>query len=705
MENNIEQLVGEFVLTVYRSDNYMVSKFKTEDGPITITGPSFDYERNCKYKLTGNYVDHPRFGFQFNMLTIEKYISDEKDDIINFLSSNTFKNIGKKTAEKIYDYFGKDVLSILKEDVQAIYDIKLTDKQYLAIVEGFAKLNDPENEILFFLISNGFNNIEAQKIFNRFKLSTIEISKDNPFKYYNDVNGMSFSKVKEFARKIDFEDKETKYKESFLINLLTEISFNTGDMYILKDELINVISKYGLFDDFDDILNLAIQNNYIVEEDDRLYLTSDFNDEKYIAYKLKNFSNGLELDETLIKEGIENSENDLGITYNDDQRKAITNFFKHNISLITGGPGTGKTTIVKTMVNMFKTYFPYNNLIVVAPTGRAAKRINEICECESKTIHSLLKWNLETNTFVFDLDNPIMCDAIIIDEFSMVDNNLFASLLKASARVKKICIIGDENQLPSIRPGYVLNDLLQSNLFASVKLIANYRQSRGNDIIELSNDIINDQVDLNKYTKDIKFIDIKKRPFDIVTSIKKDIEEGYSLDDIQVLAPMYKGEFGIDNLNNTLQMAFNPKDYSKNEKAFGKFIFRENDKILQLKNRPTEDVYNGDIGILEDIDDKEKALMVNYQGIYVFYKYEEMVDISLAYAMSVHKAQGSEYKIVYFLMSRSNMHMLNRKLIYTAISRAKIKLNIISSEDVFTEGLHHLMRNRRTTLIERLLHE
>jgi len=703
--NNYEDLIGEFILTLFKSDNYMVSKFKTDDGPITITGPSFDYERNCKYKITGNYVDHPKYGFQFNMVTIEKYLSDEKDDIINFLSSNTFKNIGKKTALKIYDYFGKDVLNILKNDCQLIYDVKLTDKQYLSIIEGFTKLNDPENETLFYLISNGFNNIEAQKIFNRFKLSTIEISKDNPFRFYNDVNGMSFTKVKEFASKIEFSESELKFKESFIIYLLTEICFNTGDIYINKEDFINTLKRYGIVNEIEEIINKAIYDNYIVIEDDRLYLNQDYNDEKFIAYRLKRFSDGLNLDNTLIEEGISNNENDFGITYNEDQKQAIRNFFQNNVSIITGGPGTGKTTIVKTMVNIFKTYFPYNNLIVVAPTGRAAKRINEICECEAKTIHSLLKWNLETNTFIFDLDNPIIYDTIIIDEFSMVDNNLFACLLKACARVKKICIIGDENQLPSIRPGYVLNDLLKSNMFVSCKLTSNYRQSSGNDIIELAKDIIDDCVEFNKYSKDINLIDLKKQSFDIVSAIKEDLNNGYTLDDIQVLAPMYKGEFGIDNLNNTLQFAFNPKSISKNEKVYGKYTFRENDKVLQLKNRPVDDVFNGDIGIIEDIDEKEKSILVNYQGIYVFYKYEELIDLSLAYAMSVHKSQGSEYKIVYFILSRSNMHMLNKKLIYTAISRAKIKLNIICNEAVFIEGLHHLMSSRKTTLIDRLTNE
>ena len=352
---------------------------------------------------------------------------------------------------------------------------------------------------------------------------------------------------------------------------------------------------------------------------------------------------------------------------------------------------------------MFKDYFPYNNLIVVAPTGRAAKRINEICDVEAKTIHSLLRWNLETNTFVYNIDNPILYDTIIIDEFSMVDNNLFASLLKACKNVKKICVIGDDNQLPSIKPGYVLNDLIESNKFVVTHLISNYRQSSGSEIISLSNDIINNDIDLSRYNSDIKFFDVKKDNFNLIDMINDDLNNGFSLDEIQVLAPMYKGEWGIDNLNIQLQNTFNPKDKDKNEKPYGQYIFREKDKILQLKNRPMDDVYNGDIGILENIDLKEKSILVNYNGIYCFYNYEELIELSLAYAMSVHKSQGSEYQVVYFIISRNNLHMLNKKLIYTAISRAKVKLTIIGEESIFIQGINHSMKKRNTSLVEKLL--
>ena len=698
-----DSIQGVFTHTIYKSSSYMVTRFKTQDGPITVTGPSFDYEENQLYRLSGSYVDHPRYGFQFSMLTIEKILPDKKEEIISFLGSKAFKGIGKKTAEKIYAHFGDETLNLLKERPEAIFEVTLSNKQYASLQEGFQNLNDPENDILFHLVSNGFNNNEAQRIFSTFKLATMEVGKDNPFRFYNDIYGIRFEAVKQYASKIEFSDAQLKYKVSYLIYFLKEYTFNSGNIFIEEEELFAYLRRQGQNNDIYEAIDMAIEENYIVKEENRYYLSADYNDERFIAQYLNSFDNELTLSEELIQEGIENCENSLNITYDDVQKKAIRDFFQNGISFIVGGPGTGKTTIVKGMVEIFKRYFPFSNLIVVAPTGRAAKRINEICDVESKTIHSLLKWNKESNLFAYDIDNPILYDCLIIDEFSMVDNSLFASLLKAGSRIKKLCIIGDNNQLPSIRPGELLSDLLLSKMFTVTELKVNHRQAEGSEIISLANDIIKNDVDLDRYHKDISFYSIYENNFDLISLIKQDMADGYSINDIQVLSPMYKGNWGIDNLNVLLQNTFNPQDINKKEKKAGQFTFRIDDKILQLKNRPTDDVYNGDIGILAEIDEKEKYLMVDYSNIYVFYEYEELSDIALAYAMSVHKSQGSEYPIVYFVISKNNLRMLNRKLIYTAISRAKNKLVIIGDSALFMQGLSYMMKKRNTTLIKRLM--
>lgn len=698
----IEEIVGSFKHCIFKADNFMVSKFQTDDGLITVTGPSFDYEKTSRYILKGSYFDHYKYGFQFKYNSVEKAIPKEKDEIINFLSSSLFKGIGKRTAKKIYEYFGDETIDIIKNDSSVLDALDITDKQLNALKEGFASLNDPINEILFFLLSNGFNNLDAQKIIARFKLATIEISDLNPFRYYTEVYGISFDKVKTFAEGRDFEDRDNKFKEAYLVYLLTEYTFNSGDTYVDLDVFKEYLEK-NYIDNQDEIFEMAIKNKYIYIEDNRIYLYNDYRNELIIADALNDFGEDMPVTEEMIDNSIKNISADLGITYEDKQIKAIKNFFNNTFSLIVGGPGTGKTTIIKTMVEMFKEFFPYNNIIVVAPTGRAAKRIAEICEVESKTIHSLLKWNKESNTFIFNEENPLVYDAIIIDEFSMVDTDLFASLIRASKRIKKLCLIGDDNQLPSIRSGAVLRDLLLCNKFEVSRLQINFRQSDGSEIISLANNVINQKVNLDEYHKDVIYIDIQKKDLDLVELINQNLKEGYTLDDIQVLTPMYKGELGIDNLNNILQEAYNPRRIDKAEKEFSRVIYRLNDKVIQLKNRPSEDVYNGDVGKIVDIDHKEKAILVDYQGTFLFYNFDELNELSLAYAMSVHKSQGSEYQIVYVILSPRNLHMLNKNLIYTAITRAKKKLFIISKKDVFYEGINKNQKERKTTLKERIL--
>ncbi|MDD5792448.1 MAG: AAA family ATPase [Erysipelotrichaceae bacterium] len=703
MGEDLIKLHGYFKNSFFRSETYMVSKFISDDGPITTTGPSFDYEENKRYTLTGSYVDHPRYGFQFSYLKVERCMPNHKEEIISFLKSDLFNGIGKKTALKIYDQLGDDALTILKENPERIYDLSLSKSQAEALAAGFEKLYDPENEIIFKLVSGGFSNLEARRIFSVFKLGTIEVGEENPFRYYTEVSGVSFPKVVEYARNIEFPDSMAKFQEAYLIYILTDYMFNTGDLFITRDNLKSHISKLKMKIDLDDIIPQAIDHGYLIEEEDRYYLSVDYDDENYIASFLNLFSNKLSLEDDIVAGMISDDEQENSICYDLLQKEAISAFFQEDISLVIGGPGTGKTTIVKSMAAVFKKAFPFANLIVVAPTGRAAKRISEICDVEAKTIHSLLKWNKESNTFGFDIDNPLLYDAIIIDEFSMVDSNLFACLLKACGNIKKLCLIGDDNQLPSIRPGNVLNDLIESKLFKTTRLNTNHRQSEGSGVIELANDIINDSVDTNKDYRDVSIIDpgIGGYP-DLLSMINQDLDEGYFLDDIQLLSPMYKGEHGIDKLNQLMQEAFNPFDENKKQHAFGQQIFRVDDKVLQLKNRPSDDIYNGDIGIIEDIDYAEKTLIINFQNNIVYYKYENLDELAIAYAMSVHKSQGSEYPIVYFSLTENNLRMLNRNLIYTAVTRAKRKLVIIAKPALLQNGIKREIKKRNSTLVKRL---
>ncbi|MBQ5443595.1 MAG: hypothetical protein IIU29_00290, partial [Erysipelotrichaceae bacterium] len=264
MDNNetIDIIEGEFTRTIYKSENYMVSRFNTSEGAITVTGPSFDYEKGERYVLTGTYVEHPRYGFQFSLISVEKYISTKKEEIISYLKSSAFPGIGKKAAEKIYAYFGNETLKILKEEPMRIAEVELSERQILSLQTGFEALADPQNEIILYLVSGGFNSSDAQKIFSRFKLATKEVAEDNPFRFYNEIYGIGFDKVKRFASSLEFSDAENKYREAYLIHMILEYTFNSGDIYITYEKLLSLFEYYGTIDNIDEIIDRCIEKNY-----------------------------------------------------------------------------------------------------------------------------------------------------------------------------------------------------------------------------------------------------------------------------------------------------------------------------------------------------------------------------------------------------------------------------------------------------------
>lgn len=697
-----EKLNGVFTKTIYKSSTYMVSLFKCEEGTITVTGPSFDIDEKIKYTISGSYTHHPKYGFQFKMTGIEKTVPESGEEIVEFLSSPLFKSIGKKTALKIYKLLGDNALNLLKEDISIVDTLDLTPNQKEGLIQGFESIQDEDSDGLFELLSLGFSNNDCMQIINKFKDNTRTVLKTNPLRFYLEVYGISFKKVIDCTHSLSFEDKDIKYAEALLIDIFKNISFNLGDSFLYIEDFKPYYLKYR--NDFEIALEKALKDEYLIEDDNRYYINSEYYDEVNIATSLVNLNSqdtvNIEDIDILIKENAEAS----NIEYDSDQINAIRNFFLNSISLIIGGPGTGKTTLIKALVELYRECNPFNEIIVIAPTGRAAKRINEVCNVESKTIHSLLRWNKEDNTFIFNEDNLLTYDAVIIDECSMVDNFLFSAFLKAAKNVKKLCLIGDDKQLPSIRQGDLLADLINSNKFVISYLNTIHRQAFGNEIISLSQAIIDENVNFEEFKQDVDLIDIDDFSHEkLISMVKALLSEGVSFDDIEILSPMYRGQYGIDNLNLSLQAAFNPKSDEKKEKQSGKTIFREFDKILQLKNRPDDDVYNGDIGILEEIDNEEHNFLLRYGDTYLYLNFDELNIISLAYAMSIHKAQGSEYPYVFLFVNKEHYHMLDKKLIYTAVSRAKKHLYIISNQNIFINALKRKSRKRKTHLVTRIL--
>lgn len=720
MNETLIRLNGKPVHIVFRNDStfYTVMRFRINDKQekvITVSGIFASIEKDTLYNIYGRYVNHPRYGMQFAAESYEKPLPDDRDSIIRFLSSSQFPGIGKKAAEIVADALGNDCITLLKEKPELLDGMPLTEKQIASFKEGIASMDDSMEQLVRFLNIHGIGMRNLSRLNHTYGKDALSVLKDNPYRIIEDCDGIGFATADKIAMSLGFAANDERRLYAYLVSLVMELCVRDGDSYIELDVLRSQFEKKtnGLTASFEDLLYKAVLNRQLMQEESRIYPITQFEAETEISHFLHGFPYKFiePCNKDLLEHYLKELEKSSGISYDETQKDAILSFFDNPFLIVTGGPGTGKTTVVQAMVRLFQLIYPSGNVICAAPTGRAAKRLYEVTGAPSSTIHSLLQWDLESNHFGKDRENPLTEDLLIIDEFSMVDAWLFSRLCLASHNIKKICIIGDEDQLPSVGTGSVLRDMIASGQFPLIRLDHIYRQSSGSDVITLAHAIHDGEVNLDALKNNVAFFHC---PDDMiaanaVTVVRDALNKNYNINDIQVLSPMYKGAAGIDTLNTCLQEAFNPPDISKKEVRYGYTIFREGDKILQLKNQPDDAVFNGDIGILEAIEDaKERedhktTIIVNFQDNYVEYNQENWNNITLAYCISVHKAQGSEYPIVIMPFSRAHTIMLQKKLIYTAVTRARKSLVLLGDKEAFARGVHADEKHiRATTLVERL---
>lgn len=718
---------GTFRKFIFQSDkNYVIGLFKVSETNdydledyigknITITGYFHELTIDEKYIMKGNLVDNPKYGFQYNVLEYERVKPEGKDGIIEFLSSDLFPKIGEKTATEIVNILGENTLDLIKENYQNLLLVpKIKEETAKKIHDILIKYNESYDTIVY-LSKIGFSIKDSMSIYNYYKENTITILEDNIYDLIDNIDEINFSKVDELRHNLQIPDDDENRIKAGIIYIMKSLCFQNGDTYLTKEEIYNPIMKLlnidiG-FESFEYLLTILNKDGKIVIKNNNIYLKENFLAENNISDNVFYLTNKRDTKYKNIDKEIDNLEVYFDIKYNDKQKEAIKQAIEKNFSIITGGPGTGKTTIIKGIVELYKkinrlTYMDLTNqLVLLAPTGRAAKRMSEACMMPASTIHRFLKWNKEADKFMVNEMNKSDAKFVIIDEVSMIDVNLFDSLLKGLNKNVKIVMIGDYNQLESVGPGKVLKDLIDSEMINVIFLKDLYRQKENSYISYLAKDI--NENNLSEYftekKDDYTFIECDNSNLKLYIKevVKKAIEKGYTSDDIQVLAPMYKGENGIDNLNKLLQDVFN-RENNQEYIMYGEVIYRENDKVLQLENDPDNNVFNGDIGYITRINKND--IYIDFDGNVVKYTKKDLSKIKHGYAISIHKSQGSEFKLVILPIVMQYKIMLYRKLIYTAVTRAKSNLTIVGSKEAFMYSVYNEgMYERRTSLKEDLL--
>lgn len=712
-------IIGIVKKIIYRNDNgYVVGLFKVKDSTtsfeflkdetISFTGYFHELDIDDNYKLSGSIVKHPRYGEQFSVEFYEKVVPEEKDSIVEFLSGGTFKGIGEKTAEKIVSILGSDAIKMIIDNPSNLMLVKgISKKQIDTLYNGLIEYSN-SYDIILKLNDLGFISRDSMKIYNKYKANTINIINENIYSLVETIKDFTFKKVDLIALKQDYDRDDKRRVNAAILTTMEELCNTIGHCYLH----IDMIYKYTIMclgntiseEYFIECLNSLILDIKVIKLEEKYYLRNMYEAEENIVNRVVALNNKKDTKIDNLDGYIEELERFKNITYNEEQKMAIKEAVLKNFLIITGGPGTGKTTIISSIIDLYRQVNNLSNkelledLVVLAPTGRASKRLSVKSNFPASTIHSFLKWNKETDKFAINEYNKSEAKLVIIDEASMIDVPLFNSLLKGLRIDTRIIMVGDYDQLPSVGPGQLLKDLIESDMLNVISLKELYRQSENSNIILLAHDINEGIVNEELFNVEYDLDYIKSN--NIVESLKE-ITNDYkdeSYNDFQVLVPMYKGLNGIDNLNKMIQNILNPKSKDKKEIVVGDVVYRECDKILELVNMPDEKIFNGDIGIISKIDNKD--IIIDFDGNEVRFTPANFNKFKHGYVISIHKSQGSEFDTVVLPVTNLYNKMLYRKLYYTAITRSKKKLIIVGDMTALKNAAINNNQDVRLTTIK-----
>lgn len=712
-----EELVGSVESVIFQNEENGYAVFSIDQGEeeTVCVGVVPQLHPGENLKLYGNYMVHPSYGKQFKVEYYEKNIPSSREGMEKYLASGMVKGIGKRTAKKIVDRFGDQTFDVIEDQPERLAEIKgLPLSRALAVHEIFMEQYGLRKAMIF-LQQFGLSATYATKIFKKYKDRTFEIVKTNPYRLAEDIFGIGFKMADRLAAESGVESNSPFRIKAGLKYVLSQ-GAGEGHVFLPREQLFRTASQLLSVaeEEFSDVLlELQMEGQIWQDEIDgvpNVYLNIYHYAELYVAKKLLELSEGFRpIAYTDIEKAIDAMEQKANIKLADNQRRAVKEAIEKGLLIITGGPGTGKTTTINTMIQLF--LLEEKKVVLAAPTGRAAKRMTETTGVEAQTIHrllgiSFLSEDSRYQTFDKDEDNPIEADVLIVDESSMIDIMLMNHLLHAVEVGTRVIFVGDVDQLPSVGPGNVLKDMIRSECVDVVYLNEIFRQAQESAIIMNAHRINQGEYPLlNEKEKDFFFLR-RTQGEEVVAAIKELLTKRLpnftklnSLREMQVLTPMRKGPVGVDSLNDILQAALNPPSKKKKEKELHRVIFRENDKVMQVKNNynivwkrldkdgyALEDgtgVYNGDEGVIQSIDDQMETVTVLFdEDKFVTYDYTQTDELELAYAITIHKSQGSEYPVVIIPVYSGPPMLLSRNLLYTAVTRARKLVVLVGAQSI-----------------------
>ena len=723
---------------VYRNEEngYTVFNLNNEDGEVTCIG-SFHYiDEGELLKLTGEYTTHKLYGMQFKVESCEVCEPEDLISIEKYLGSGAIKGIGAALAGKIVKKFKEDTFRVIEEEPERLVEIKgISERKAREISVQIEEKKDMRQAMLY-LQKYGISTTLAAKIYQHYGQNVYHVIEENPYQLADHISGVGFKIADEIASRVGIhKDSDYRIRSGIFYTILQSVG--EGHIYLEQEvllrragELLRVeiqdIEKY--------LMDLAIEKKIVMKNEEggiRVYSSHYYYMEMNVARMLHDLSIENKVEETEVKQRLLAIEESTGLCLDEMQRTAVLKAVRYGIMVLTGGPGTGKTTTINAMIRFFES--EGLDILLAAPTGRAAKRMTEATGYEAQTVHRLLEvsGNPEDdriNGFQRNEENPLETDVIIIDEVSMLDLPLMSALLKAVIPGTRLILVGDCNQLPSVGPGSVLKDIIDSRCFSVVMLTKIFRQAEESDIIVNAHKINRgEEVSLDNKSRDFFFL--KRQDADVIISvvitlIRNKLPKYVEADpyDIQVLTPMRKGLLGVERLNGILQEYLNPPESGKSEKEYGDRLFREGDKVMQIKNNyqlewriktrrgMTIDngmgIFNGDMGIIKKINNYEETMTVEYdEHREVKYPYSLLEELELAYAITIHKSQGSEYPAVVIPLLQGPMQLYHRNLLYTAVTRARRCVTLVGSDQVFQKMIRNTNEHKRNTSLEKRIRE